>query len=355
MNDYFEIDISEFAADNVMVRSTGNEDRVDVANPGGNESFVCHKLKDRIFQSIGDVVSSYFSEKSMSQRLKIGDDITAALPTMACLVQDLVGEDMQDRESPEQEAKLPVSGVIYTDGNGNIRIQSAYGHGEYVVNSKGNTDSYDVTSDGMIFPTTGEKSFRLAPIIDAGTQKISLIEKANNPSQVATASIDEGTLRKLAEAGRKIEETYGMRMDIEFVIDVNGDINIVQARPIPEGDRIAMLPSALDPDYIAAHPGIEKHKGTVVTPDIMTASMVDKADEIIVFETIEQAESYYYQVIDPKSIKAVCILKPSPNASHEAGFFSSKAIPVLQLKEEGYERVLEWKNNPEGQGNCTRF
>lgn len=72
-----------------MVRSNGDEDRVDVANYGGNES-VPSDL-DSISSSIGKVISSYFSENSMSQRLKSGEKITEKPPLMPCLIQELIG------------------------------------------------------------------------------------------------------------------------------------------------------------------------------------------------------------------------------------------------------------------------
>ena len=72
-----------------MVRSTGDEDRVDVANYGGNESVPSDF--DSISSSIGKVISSYFSENSMSQRLKSGEKITEKPPLMPCLIQEVIG------------------------------------------------------------------------------------------------------------------------------------------------------------------------------------------------------------------------------------------------------------------------
>ena len=60
-----------------MVRSTGEEDTVDMANPGGNKSVAAVKLDNAsISNAIGVVVASYVSEKSLTQRLLSGDDIS---------------------------------------------------------------------------------------------------------------------------------------------------------------------------------------------------------------------------------------------------------------------------------------
>ena len=52
----------------LMVRSTGEEDSVDLANPGGNISIaaVNAALPEDVCHAIGLVVASYFSEKSLN-------------------------------------------------------------------------------------------------------------------------------------------------------------------------------------------------------------------------------------------------------------------------------------------------
>lgn len=139
-----------------MVRSTGDEDRVDVANPGGNESVPSDG--DKISSSIGAVISSYFSKKSMSQRLKSGEEITSNPPLMPCLIQELVGETSKDNLPP-------VSGIIYTDSK-NVRVQAAYGHGELVVNSKGNFDNFFVTNEDVVHQYIGDKKVRIVPVVN---------------------------------------------------------------------------------------------------------------------------------------------------------------------------------------------
>ncbi len=59
----------------VIVRSSGAEDGDDgVVNAGGNESILVGvPTPHSLFDSISKVVQSYFSEKSISQRLNSGD------------------------------------------------------------------------------------------------------------------------------------------------------------------------------------------------------------------------------------------------------------------------------------------
>lgn len=74
-NEFHSPAMQELAIDESwMVRSTGNEDRVDIANPGGNESVPSDT--ESLNKSIAVVVASYFGEKSMSQRLQSEDCCT---------------------------------------------------------------------------------------------------------------------------------------------------------------------------------------------------------------------------------------------------------------------------------------
>lgn len=319
-------------AERWMVRSTGDEDRVDVANPGGNESVPSDS--DSISSSIGIVIASYFSEKSMSQRLKSGEEITKKPPLMPCLIQKLVGE------KPGM-ALPPVSGVIYTDTSGNIRIQAAYGHGELVVNSKGNFDNIFVTKENVVHQYLGDKKIRLVPRFNLENKQISL-EEVNNSDFSRGASLDEEVSMNLAKFANFVQSKYGMRMDLEFVFDPNGNtINIVQARPIPEGKRKALVPSALSNDFIATNKPLFSD-GQIITPDVMTAKVIISKAEILVCDRIDEALNIFLKDKDNK-FKAVITKNTAPDTSHEAGFFASQAIPVMSAEQ--YDLVKSWIDN----------
>lgn len=311
-----------------MVRSTGDEDRVDVANPGGNESVPSDF--DSISSSIGKVISSYFSEKSMSQRLKSGEKITEKPPLMPCLIQELIGE-ISNIERP------PVSGIIYTDSK-NIRIQAAYGHGELVVNSKGNFDNFFVTNEDVVHQYIGDKKIRIVPKLNKQNHKLEL-EEVENSEFAHNQSLSEEQSMRLAKFSKFVQSKYGMRMDIEFVYDPNSNkINIVQARPIPEGKRRGVASSALSNDFISREK--PNHiSGEIITPDVMSAKTITNKEEVIVCKSIDQALTSYLQNKDNK-IKAVIIDKTAPDTSHEAGFFTSQAIPVIYADD--YVQARNW-------------
>ena len=314
-----------------MVRSSGNEDKVDVANPGGNESY--SSLGENISESIGLVVASYISEKSLLQRLKSGEDITEHFPLTPCIVQSMVSSKSNDTPA--------VSGVIYTDA-GHTRIQAAPGHGELIVNSKGNFDNYYITPQKKVYAEIRDKHMRLTPRVNDSTGKMEQIEEDNSFKLATNSSLDEQSAVYLHKLANFIEEKYGnMRMDIEFVYDNSTkNINVVQARAIPEGERKGMIASALDNSFISQK-NPSNFKSSVITPDINSASVITKPEEILVCDTIEQALNTYLRA--PSEIKAVIIKKEAPDTSHEAGMFSSRAISVFQVDD--VEKAKKWVSN----------
>lgn len=319
----------------VMVRSTGLEDDVDNANPGGNESVPSKFDNKNISNAIGEVVASYFSEKSLSQRLKAKDDITQN-PFMAVLIQNLVGEGLSNDDG------IVYSGVMYS-GNGATRIQAAPGHGELIVNSKGNFDNFYITSQNMVYAEVQNKDFRLKPKYNMGTKKLSLVEEDNKIDTALSHSLSETVAQEMHKIAQYIEQIYDMRMDVEFVYDPKSNVlNIVQARPIPEGDRANHVPSSLDPLYIKEiiKDGGQIFKGNTITPEVNHAVTIDNAEQIIVCDKIEEALDVYLK--NSKDIKAVVVKNNAPDTGHEAGEFSSKAIPVIRIADIGkVEALLE--------------
>lgn len=322
-----------------MVRSTGREDSVELANPGGNESKACVPLTaPDISTAIGEVLCSYVAEKSLSQRLKSKDDITK-LPFFPILIQKMIGDELYHpvKESPEQETKTVYSGVIYS-GQGCTRLQVAPGHGELVVNSKGNVDNYYITSEHMVYADIWAKHFRLVPTRNKTTKKVELSAQENEPHLKYNPSLDEEVVLYLHHLSQKIEEAYGMRMDIEFIYDPDKhEVSLVQARPIPLGDRRRMEPSSLSPESAAKLSQVKEQvlNGQTITPEVNRVAVITDPNEILICDTIGEALDIYLSSSSAqgqrRAIKAVVIKKPAPDTSHEAGEFSAKAIPVIQL------------------------
>lgn len=314
-----------------MVRSTGDEDKVDLANPGGNKSVAAVKFDNKtISDAIGKVVASYFSEKSLTQRLLSNDDITkeAFLPV---LIQKMIGERINS-DDPNQ---IVVSGVMYAKDK-MTRIEAAPGHGELIVNSKAPFDTYDVTAEQIVHSEICKKQKRLIPIeLQNGRRK--LVFKDNPKDLQANPSLPLAIAKEIANIGQAIATHYGLSMDIEFVYEPSKNIlYLVQARPIPQSTDLYTKPLSIAPAHwsqIKANADIEKIKVKVISHAGDVAKIITNKEEVLFHKSIGQALNFYLNHPDIQSkIRGVIIKEPAPSNSHEAAQFNALGIPVLQAK-----------------------
>ncbi len=329
----------------LMVRSTGKEDTADIANPGGNESIPAVALEEKaITKAVGDVVISYFSDKSLMQRLLSGDNITEP-PFMPVLIQRMIGESFNLKATKNKH--IVKSGVMYAQKNG-IRIQLAPGHGELVVNSKGTFDSYLVTNENVVYPEIYRKPHRLVPkLISENGKMVTRLELHKNSKTLSDSpSLSLNTALAIAKVGRHIYKHFDMPMDIEFVYDERDNtLNLVQARPIPKGDVKAVIPSAIAPEKL---PDIKKHSeiqnAFIITPAGYATHVITDKNQVIVADTIEQALTQYLKPQANFPTKIVIVKEIAPATSHAAAQFSTKAIPVFSVDD--LQSVQEWLSNP---------
>lgn len=319
----------------LMVRSTGKEDNVNFANPGGNESVAAVKADvHSVSMAMGVVVASYFSEKSLSQRLISKDDIRAD-PFMPVLLQKMIGEPLNGAKKSED---IVTSGVMYT-GKYGLRMQVAPGHGELVVNSKAPFDSIYVTEEDVVHIERANKEIRYVPeetkeLDKVGNPKRKLVAR-KNPRELAQApALTDEVAQQIAEVGRIIQEHYQMPMDVEFVYDPKENkISLVQARPIPKGDN-KLVPSSVPPEKLPKLKELKKRgevtEALVITPARFAAQVVTKKSEILICHSIDIALAEYLAQKNSQ-VKAAIIQDSSGDTTHEAAQFSMKAIPVLRV------------------------
>jgi len=221
----------------IMVRSTGREDTETLANAGGNESIANVKpITLKVVKAIKQVVLSYFSEKSLRQRLGQYDTtVFSNTIFVPILLQQMIGE--------VGKGSIPTSGVLFTQdpeagtGSGVALLQAAFGHGELVVNSLGLVDTWrilNLPTGTAVYPTIRNKVDRLAPDKKNG----GLCRVTNSLAIQKEPSLSRVTAERLAVLGSNIQKYYGRPMDIEFVVmpaeskDDLDKIFVVQARPI---------------------------------------------------------------------------------------------------------------------------
>lgn len=342
----------------LMVRSTGNEDTAELANAGGNESVANVGLDTaQLLTAIRIVICSYFSQKSLTQRLGAGDRSIPEPPFTPVLLQRMVGE--------KTGGVIPRSGVMFTEEpegslskknivgpggkvatSGIMIVQGAYGHNEGVVNSIVPVDTYYCISDQQSYAIIRPKLFRLAP-----TQPLKLGRRENSPALITQPAFGPAALKALKQYADTLEDYYKKPMDVEFVIfeepaNKTSHIYIVQARPIVH-NKTQPLPSHLNFN--------NKKVGSMPFLPIFAIGygggelkFITDNNQVIVKKTIGAALDDYLERSDKNNVKAILVQEDACETSHEATAFRSELKPVICVGD-NFSVIEQWiKSEPVG-------
>ena len=177
----------------VAIRSSAcAEDSATASYAGQQSSYLNVEGLPAVLDKIVECWLSFFSDRAVFYRAEKGsiDDVA-----MAVIVQQMVDSKK--------------SGVLFTvdpvhGRKDRIIVEAAFGLGENVVDGEHTPDHYALDRKGTIKRST----------------------------IVGAQVLDEIELKRLAEMGRKLEEMHGCPQDIEWAFDRNGDIFLLQSRPI---------------------------------------------------------------------------------------------------------------------------
>ena len=330
----------------LMVRSTGKEDTIELANAGGNESIPNVKPNNKdILLAIKDVVISYFKEKSLKQRLGLDKSLFTPKAFTPVLLQYMIAE------KPNSMTKC---GVMFTEeAEGGISryqknnqtpiktsgitiIQAAFGHNEGVVNSLIPVDTYYIDRSKIIYPLIRPKTHRMA-LAESGLTLVS-----NNKEWIRKPALDKSAVLSLKYLSDSLESFYERPMDVEFVInEEENKIYIVQARPLThnlssEDASYLLNPSSLD---------MKIYQGSAILIGSGMIKICRDSTEIIIATTINEALNIYEndkeKVPDRTKIKCIIVGKNAPKTSHEATQFRSQGKAVIYL-EKSKELTNKW-------------
>ena len=325
----------------LMVRSTGKEDSKTNANAGGNESVAAVKPeKSSVSEAIKTVVLSYFSDKSLEQRLLADDDITKD-PFMPVLLQVMESEKLGGATDPQE---IYVSGVgFFREAEGKtenvLHLQATFGHGEAVVNSRTPTDSYHVGKSGKIDKVIREKPQRLVPKEVDGEYKLEF-ERNLEPRQ---SSLTDEQILQLKKIATTLRSHYGYDIDFEYTINrVTGRIKLLQVRPITHA-------KSQDPSFIKNADSIASERTIHGSPigiggGAVRASITQK-EQLLVADTLPDALNLYLRQRQKNSVQAVVVKTWAPATSHEATIFRSRGIPVILVQDLDTIKAWSSKNN----------
>jgi pyruvate,water dikinase len=201
----------------VAVRSSATaEDLPEASFAGQQETYLNVRGADAVLETTRKCWASLWTARAIDYRMR--RSIAAEDVALAVVVQLLIAAE--------------AAGILFTGNpvNGHrdqIVINASWGLGEAVVGGLVTPDTLtlDKSSGNVISRETSEKLIQTV-LVDGGTQ-----EKSVPVNLRSVPVLNDEQAAELARLGNKIEELYGMPMDIEWAL-ADGALAIVQARPI---------------------------------------------------------------------------------------------------------------------------
>lgn len=201
----------------VAVRSSATaEDREDASFAGQQDTYLWIVGADAVLDHVVGCWASLFTPQAIAYRDRFG--VAAEAVAMAVVVQRMV---------PAVSA-----GVLMTldpvDGDREkLYLESAFGLGESVVRGEVDVDRF-VAAKGS--HTTVDRHIGHKATAHCFDPAIGAVVRTAMDDPGA-ASLDDGQVRELAALGERIETAFGRPMDVEWAIDNERRVHLVQARP----------------------------------------------------------------------------------------------------------------------------
>ena len=217
MKAYENLEKNNGAGVHVAVRSSAIGEDTE-ASFAGQYTTELNVTRENILQAYKTVLASKYSERAITYRRQYGlDDIETPM-CAACIV-------MLDPKA---------SGVLYTVNpedpfSETVKINSVSGLGEYLVDGSASPDLFIVSKEADIISEQclGNKEFRMINLKDGGIE-LETIPKAEQ----SLPSIDSSIIFKLRDYALILEEYFGCPQDVEWAVDKNGGLFILQSRPL---------------------------------------------------------------------------------------------------------------------------
>lgn len=206
----------------VAVRSSGvNEDLEGASFAGQYDTYLWVKGADDVVAKVRRCWAGLFNPAVLTYRPDgVEFSATAELPGMAVGVQEMA----RARSAGVMFTLDPISG-----DRSRIVIESCWGLGEGVVKGDVPPDRHridKITLEVLEREVVEQaEEYRFDP--DGGDVALLAVPEERR----AEGSISEDEARQIAELGKKIERHRGAPTDVEWAIDVDGRLHLLQARP----------------------------------------------------------------------------------------------------------------------------
>jgi pyruvate, water dikinase len=209
----------------IAVRSSAlGEDGSDATFAGQQESFLWVRGFEHLCGAVRDCWASLYTPRAIAYRRRLGRTETA----MGVTVQQMVDAE--------------VSGVLFTcnpvSGDPSmVAVNASWGLGIAVVGGETTPDDYLVSkiTGEVVRRTISSKEIEYVP--DAAGR--GTVRREVPPERRETPCLEPDRLAALVELGLRIETHFGSRQDVEWAIDRDGSLLVLQARPVTAMQRAA--------------------------------------------------------------------------------------------------------------------
>jgi len=203
----------------VAVRSSATaEDTASASFAGMNETFLNVQGADAVVDAVRRCWASLFGARSVYYRAKRG--FGQADMDIAVVVQ---------RQIASRRAGVMFTADPATSDRGRIIIEGAAGLGESVVSGQVTPDRFVVAKAdlALLSRDVHRKELTIEPTAGGGTTTREL-----NAEEGARPVLDDDEVVRVAELGRRVEQHYDEPQDTEWAFDADGELWLLQARPI---------------------------------------------------------------------------------------------------------------------------
>lgn len=202
----------------VAIRSSATaEDLPNASFAGEQDSYLNVHGRDNVIKKVQQCYASLFTDRATYYRIK------AKFP--------------QEKVALSAAVQMMVfskgSGIMFSVNVANgddtkVMIEAVWGLGEYAVQGTVTPDDYIVDKKSMkiVDKTIPSKNIELVRMPNGG------VEQKNVPEKMAKSSVlNDKQIVELARYAEEIEKHYGCYMDMEWALDPDDKLWLVQARP----------------------------------------------------------------------------------------------------------------------------
>ena len=217
----------------VAVRSSAlGEDSQDATFAGQQETYLWVRGADGVCDAVRGCWVSLYSPQAMTYRARIGAG--GAAPAMGVTVQLMVDAE--------------VSGVMFTcnpvSGDPSmVAVNASWGLGLAVVGGEVTPDDYLVSkvTGEVVRQTVTVKEIEYVP----GAHGRGAVRAQVPRERRGTPCLDDQRLAALVALARRVERHFGCHQDIEWAIGHDGELFVVQSRPVTAVAKPAVAPKPL--------------------------------------------------------------------------------------------------------------